>query len=162
MWFKARTAIKGWGTWLNEILWHRTKGDADYKTHEGNGKQVETIRESGEMLDWWHMRKGRWPETRGELLFKIKHEIHKTKKTQDETPLTAVWQPNALPYQKSYRAFDLRRSTNYHHPFSGVGAFLESIFHTRLLLLIGRFDGLNVHISNGRKEGWVCLTPPMK
>ena len=22
----------------NETLWHKTKGDADYKTHEGNGE----------------------------------------------------------------------------------------------------------------------------
>ena len=37
----------GWGTRLNEILWHRTKGDVDYKTHDGNGEQVETIRDQG-------------------------------------------------------------------------------------------------------------------
>ena len=42
------------------------------------------------------------------------------------------------------------------------GAFLESNLHTCLLLLIGHFGGLKVHLSNGRKEGWVFLTPPMK
>ena len=35
---------KGWGDRWNETLWHGTKGDADYKTHEGNGEQVNTIR----------------------------------------------------------------------------------------------------------------------
>ena len=61
-----------------------------------------------------------------------------------------------LPYQKSYRT-SIRRSTHFHPPFSGVGAFLESIFHTHLLLLIGHFGGLKVYLSSGRKEGWVCL-----
>ena len=40
---------KGWGARWNETLWHKTKGDADYKTHEGDGKQVETIEGSGVM-----------------------------------------------------------------------------------------------------------------
>ena len=38
---------------------------------------------------------------------------------------------------------------------------LEAIFHTCLLLLIGHFDGLKVHLTTGRREGWVCLTLPM-
>ena len=29
----------------NETLWHKTKGDMDYKTHEGDGKHVQTIRD---------------------------------------------------------------------------------------------------------------------
>ena len=45
-WIKARTVGIGWGTQLNEILWHRTKGDAECKT-QGNGNQVETIRDQG-------------------------------------------------------------------------------------------------------------------
>ena len=57
-----------------------------------------------------------------------------------------------LPYQNSYWAFDLMRSTKCHPPFSGVGAFLKSIFHTHLLLLIGHIDRLKVHLSNGRKK----------
>ena len=61
--------------------------------------------------------------------------------------------PRPLPYYNSYQAFDLRKSINCHHPFSGVWAFLESIFHTRLLLLIGPLTRLKVHLSNGRKEG---------
>ena len=39
--------MKAGGTQINEILWHRTKGDTDYKTLEGNGTQVETIRDQG-------------------------------------------------------------------------------------------------------------------
>jgi len=35
-----------------ETLRHKTKGDADYKTHEGNGKQVDTIRNQGRQFDW--------------------------------------------------------------------------------------------------------------
>ena len=40
--------------------------------------------------DWWHKRKCKWPETRGELPFKIKHEFTR-QKTQDRTSLTAMW-----------------------------------------------------------------------
>ena len=36
--------------------------------------------------DRWHKRKGKWPETRGDLPFKIKHEIHKTKKPRQDIP----------------------------------------------------------------------------
>ena len=40
----------------------------------------------GMTSDRWHKRKGKWPETRGELLFKIKHEIHKTKNPWQDIP----------------------------------------------------------------------------
>ena len=43
---------------MDEMLWHRTKGDADYKTCEGNGKQVETIRDQGRRQTG-AMRKGK-------------------------------------------------------------------------------------------------------
>jgi len=45
--------VAGLGDRQNETLRHKTKGDADYKTHEGRGKQVDTIRNHGR-----HMRKG--------------------------------------------------------------------------------------------------------
>ena len=35
---------------------------------------------SGEMSDLWYLRKDKSPETRGEILFKIKLEVYKTKK----------------------------------------------------------------------------------
>ena len=35
-----------------ETLRHKTKGDADYKTNEDNGKQVDTIRNQGRQFDW--------------------------------------------------------------------------------------------------------------
>ena len=38
------TVETGWGARQNETLWHKTREDADYKTHEGNGEQVDTIR----------------------------------------------------------------------------------------------------------------------
>ena len=47
---ETRTVAKGWAAQLNETLWHKTKGDADYKTHEGNGKTVDTIRNQGSHL----------------------------------------------------------------------------------------------------------------
>ena len=73
----------------NEALWHGTKVDADYKAHEGNREQVDTFRNQGRRLDRWNKRKGMWPETRGELLFKIKQEVTK-QKTWNDTTLTAV------------------------------------------------------------------------
>ena len=41
------TVVAGFGERQNETLRHKTKGDADYKTHEGNGKQMDTIRNQG-------------------------------------------------------------------------------------------------------------------
>ena len=43
---QTRAVAKGGGSRWN-TLWHKTKGDADYKTHEGDGEQVETIRDRG-------------------------------------------------------------------------------------------------------------------
>ena len=51
-WIKARTVAIGCGTQLKEILWHRTKGDAHDKTHEGNGEQVDIIRNQRRRSDW--------------------------------------------------------------------------------------------------------------
>ena len=74
----------------NKILLQRGQGKTRtiYTRRDDTGGNNQG---SGEMPDWWHRRKGKWPETRGELLFKIEHEIHKTK-TQDRTPLIMVWQ----------------------------------------------------------------------
>ena len=52
---KARNTVAvvaGLGERKIETLRHKTKGDADYKTHEGNGKQVDTIRNQGRQFDW--------------------------------------------------------------------------------------------------------------
>jgi len=46
------TVVAGLGERQNETLRHKTKGDADYKTHEGNGKHVDTIRNQGRQSDW--------------------------------------------------------------------------------------------------------------
>ena len=49
-------------------------------------------------------------------------------------------------------AFDLRNSTKNHHLSLVCWAFLEPIVHNRPLLLIGHFDRLKVHLSNGKKR----------
>ena len=36
----------------NKTLTHKTKRDADYKAHEGSGKQVDTIRNQRRQSDW--------------------------------------------------------------------------------------------------------------
>lgn len=48
---EMRTVAKGWGARWNETLWHNKKGDTDYKTHQGKGEQVETIRKQGRQSD---------------------------------------------------------------------------------------------------------------
>jgi len=42
--------VAGLGDRQNKTLRPKTKGDADYKTHEGKGKQVDTIRNQGRQL----------------------------------------------------------------------------------------------------------------
>ena len=69
----------------------QTGEDKDF-IHMREGNTGGNNQESGMTSDQGHKRKGKWPETRGELPFKIKHEIHKTK-NQDRTSLTAVWHP---------------------------------------------------------------------
>ncbi len=65
--------------------WHRTKGNADYIYTQGNGEQVETIRAGKTIRPAGNTRgRGKLPERRGELDFKIKQEAtrqhrHKTK-----------------------------------------------------------------------------------
>lgn len=49
------------------------------RTHEGKGEQVHTIRNQGRRSDRCHMKKGKWPETWGELPFKIKQEVTRQK-----------------------------------------------------------------------------------
>ena len=46
--------------------------------------------------DQGHKRKGKWPEMRGELLFKIKHEIHKTKNPRQDIPHCNVTRGTAI------------------------------------------------------------------
>ena len=58
----------------------------------------------GEMSDRWNKMKGKWPETRGELDFKIKQEAHETK-TQDKTK--PVWQEELLDWVLVFRVFAL-------------------------------------------------------
>ena len=41
------------------------------------------------------------------------------------------------------------------------GPFLKSIFHNRLLLLIGDFGGLKVHLSNGKEEKGGSASHPL-
>ena len=36
----------------NETLKQKSKGDTDYKTLEGNGKQVDTFRNQGRQSNW--------------------------------------------------------------------------------------------------------------
>ena len=48
---KDKTRTKAGVHGMNKTLWHNTKGDADYKTHEGNGEQVDTIREDTQTGD---------------------------------------------------------------------------------------------------------------
>ena len=71
----------------NEILWQRRREVKDY-IHMRGGSIVGNNQGSGKTSDRWHKRKGKWPETRGELLFKIKHEIHQTEnpKTGQSSP----------------------------------------------------------------------------
>ena len=67
----ARTRTKHFGT--------RQRGDVDYK-HMRVKEEVETIRDQGRQSDRWHMRKGKGPETRGELGFQNKTGSYETKK----------------------------------------------------------------------------------
>jgi len=46
------TVVAGLGVRWNETLHqHKTKGGTHYKTHEGKGKQVDTIRNQGRQSD---------------------------------------------------------------------------------------------------------------
>ena len=67
-----------------------------------------------------------------------------------------------LLYQKSSQAFDLRKSTSNHPPFSACAGLFCPFCSTFLLLPIGHFGGLRVPLSNERKERMVCLPPPME
>lgn len=46
-------------------------------TNEANTEQVEPIRKDNKASDTW--RKGEWPKTREEILFKIKQEVERQK-----------------------------------------------------------------------------------
>lgn len=73
-------------------LWHKTKGDADYLTHEG--EPGEHIQESGRRTGNTRGR-ARDLTWEGELPFQNKTGNDETK-TQDKTDLTAVWQPPSI------------------------------------------------------------------
>ena len=78
----------GCGNWLG---W--TTGTKHSGTRQGTRtRETQTIRQSGirednQTGDTW----GKWSETRGELIFKIKQEVTRQNKTQNKTNLTAVW-----------------------------------------------------------------------
>ena len=84
LWIRASVHDRGRNT-----LATQTGEDKDF-IHMGEGNTGENNQGSGVTSDQGHKRKGKWPEIRGELLFKIKHEIHKPK-PQDRTSLTAMW-----------------------------------------------------------------------
>ena len=88
---RGRGCGKAWSTRRGRTKYSRNKdrGRQRLYTHGGGDHRWKQsgIRDDS---DRWHTRKGKWPETRGELLFKIKQETNKTK-TQDKTSLTTVW-----------------------------------------------------------------------
>ena len=66
-------------SWYDKILWRRDRARQRQYIHQRREHRWKQSGLRGDS-DRWHKRKGKWPEMRGELLFKIKHEIHKTKK----------------------------------------------------------------------------------
>ena len=72
---------------LGEVHDKTTKyGEAKDFIHMGEGNTGENNQGLGMTSDQEHKRKGKWPETRGELPFKIKHEFHKTKNPRQDKP----------------------------------------------------------------------------
>ena len=62
-----------------------------------------------------------------------------------------------LPYQHSYRAFDLRKIYKCHHPLSSCEGLFRVPSPEHPLLLIGHFAKL----SNRLKEEMTCLPAPL-
>lgn len=74
-----------WAGMIRRNTLAQDKGNTDYLNILGGHNQ-----ESGK-TDRWHIREGKWPEMRRELLFKIKPEITR-QKSRTRQNLTAVWQ----------------------------------------------------------------------
>ena len=66
-----------------KILWRQDRGRQGQYIHQG---REHRWKQSGIRGDVRQERNSKWPEMRGELLFKIKHEIHKTKNPRRDSP----------------------------------------------------------------------------
>ena len=97
-----------------------------YRHEEGN--TGGNSQGSGMMSDRWHKRKGKWPETRGELTFKIKHQIMR-QKTPDRTSLTALWQKSEMMFAIAMFRFRDDKWPRYqkYHMWTAEKTFLRMI-----------------------------------
>ena len=81
---------RGRRTRTNQILWNRTKRHVEYKTHQGDWKQVKTIRDQGRHHTG-DTKEGQATWNQRRVTFQNKTWKSRDKNPMTGRPLTALW-----------------------------------------------------------------------
>ena len=117
----------------DKILWQQDRTRTKYT---GGGRHRWKLSGNQETSAWWHRRKSKWPETRGELVFNIKQEVRQTK--PQHTHLSPRCDKNSENLQQKciqyYLIMNLLLSASYRSATSSCSSTFQSSVYFNMCL----------------------------